>query len=503
MHGSASEVALATAGRIAAGDAVARFGGAVIDSRAIRGGELFFAFRGARVDGRAFVAEALARGAAGAVVDRRPGEAPIAIPAASKGFLIEVADTGEALLDLARSFRERAPEQLAGITGSAGKTTTKELLAAMLARRFRVGRTTGNFNNRIGLPVSLLNVPDDTEWMVAEMGMSSAGELRELAQLARPDLAVFTVIRPVHLEFFGSVRAIAEAKAELLSGLPSDGWIVANAFDPEVARIARRQREQHGQRIVWYGQDEQPAGPRPTDPSDRLDLRAIDVASLADGPGSRFVLEVEGRRYPVRLALHGAYNVKNFLAAAAAAWSIGVPIEEIVEVAAEMPSAPGRGVVHRLDLGQGRFALLVDDSYNSNPDAVGKALSGAADLERSRRPKGRRVAILGDMLELGPETAKFHREAGAAAAALGFSPVVGVGELARELVAGAAAFGAEAIHQPDAEAAAEWAAAHVEPGDVVLIKGSRGIRLDRVVDRMVGPRVVGQRVAPAAGEAGA
>lgn len=487
------------AGRLAAGDPAARFGGAAIDSRTIRPGELFFAFRGERVDGRAFVADALARGAAGAVVESREGEPPILLPAGSAGFLIEVGNVGDALVELARGLRDRAPEQLAGITGSAGKTTTKELLAAMLARRFRVGRTAGNFNNRIGLPVSLLNVPDDTEWMVAEMGMSSAGELRELSLLARPDLAVFTVVRPVHLEFFDSVRAIAEAKAELLAGLASDGWIVANAGDPEVVRIVRRHREERGGnegRIIWYALGEPAPGFEAGAEGDRVDLRALDVAALPDGGGSRFVLEVEGGRRPVHLALHGAYNVENFLAAAAAAWSIGVPLDEIVEVAAEMPSAKGRGEIHRLEL-PGGIAFLIDDSYNSNPDAVQKALAGAASLSPNgpAHSAGRRVAILGDMLELGAEAAAFHREAGKQAASLGFSPVVGVGDLARELVAGASAGGAEAIHLPEASAAAEWAASQIGPGDVVLVKGSRGVRLDRVVGRLIA-----RLIAPKGGE---
>ncbi len=489
MHASAAEAVLAMSGRLAAGDPAARFGGAAIDSRTIRGGELFFAFRGERVDGRAFVADAFARGAAGAVVEAAAGE-PVQPPEGSHGFVIEVANVGDALVELARSLRERAPEQLAGITGSAGKTTTKELLAAMLARRFRVGRTAGNFNNRIGLPVSLLNVPDETEWMVAEMGMSSAGELRELSLLARPDLAVFTVVRPVHLEFFDSVRAIAEAKAELLAGLANDGWIVANACDPEIVRIVRRHRAERGDRggrIIWYALGEPAAGFNDgSEAADRPDLRALDIVALPDGRGSRFVLEVEGQRFAVRLALHGAYNVENFLAAAAAAWSIGVPVEEIVEVAAEMPNAPGRGEVHRLKLPGGGSAWLIDDSYNSNPDAVGKALAGAAGLPTNGSP-GRRVAILGDMLELGPQAAAFHREAGRQAATLGFSPVVGVGELARELVAGAAAGGAEALHLAEAAAAADWAAEHLAAGDVVLVKGSRGVRLDRVVGRMLKP----------------
>ena len=478
-------------GRLAAGDPAARFGGASIDSRKIRPGELFFAFRGERADGRAFVADAFARGAAGAVVEAVPGSGGPAVepPTGSGRFVIEVENVGDALVELARALRERAPEQLAGITGSAGKTTTKELLAAMLARRFRVGRTAGNFNNRIGLPVSLLNVPDDTEWMVAEMGMSSAGELRELSLLARPDLAVFTVVRPAHLEFFDSVGAIAEAKSELLAGLATDGWVVANACDPEIVRIVRRHRAERGERggrVIWYALGDPAAGfGDGSEEGERVDLRALDVAPLPEGRGSRFALEVEGERFAVLLALHGAYNVENFLAAAAAAWSIGVPVEEIVEVAAEMPSAAGRGEVHRLRLADGGTALLIDDSYNSNPDAVAKALAGAAGLPQNGSP-GRLVAILGDMLELGPDAPAFHREAGARAATLGFAPVVGVGGLARELVLGAASGGAEALHLPDAAAAADWAAGHLAAGDVILVKGSRGIGLDRVVARLLG-----------------
>ncbi len=488
MHASAAEAVAAMSGRLVAGGAEARFGGAAFDSRLIRGGELFFAFRGEHADGRAFVPDALTRGAAGAVVEA--GGEPLRLPEGSNRFVIEVADVGDALVELARSLRQRAFEKIAGITGSAGKTTTKELLAAMLARRFRVGRTLGNFNNRIGLPVSLLNAPDDTEWMVAEMGMSSAGELAELSRIARPNVAIFTVVRPVHLEFFDSVRAIAEAKSELLAGLADDGWIVANAADPEVVRIARRYRTERakpGFRIVWYALGEPtPEFFRDADrESDRIDLRAFDVSPLPDGRGTRFLLAVDEDVRVVHLALHGAYNVENFLAAAAAAWSIGVPIEDLAAVAAEIPGAPGRGEVHRLELAGGGHALLVDDSYNSNPDAVGKALAGAAAVPR-RSGSGRQIAILGDMLELGPNAPSFHREAGARAAALGFSPVVGVGELSRELVDAAAAGGAEAIHREDAESAADWAIENVAPGDVVLVKGSRGVRLDRVVARLRG-----------------
>jgi UDP-N-acetylmuramoyl-tripeptide--D-alanyl-D-alanine ligase len=459
---SVAEAARAVGGRVTAGDPEAMIEGAAIDSRAVRGGELFFAFVGSRTDGHRFVPDALARGAAAAMVKED-------LPAPPQGALIRVLDTFQALHDLARHVRTRVPERLVGITGSAGKTTTKELLAAMLSRRFRVCWTPGNLNNLYGFPLSLLNVPDGTEWMVAEMGMSTPGELRRLSLLGRPDVALFTVVRPVHLEFFDSVDAIAEAKAELLAGLAPKGFIVANADDPEVARIASR----HGARVVWYGVR-----------SAQADIRARDLAPEPEGAvGSRFILEAGGRAIEVRLPLHGLYNVENCLAAAACAWELGLLLEEIAAAVRGVKPAAMRGVVHRAAAG----FTLIDDSYNSNPDALGKALDGAALLTGDRH-----VAVLGDMRELGPEGPRFHREAGEQAARLGFSPVVGVGELSRELAAGAKAAGAEAIWVPDAAVAADRAAAEVRPGDVVLVKASRGVGLETVVQRLLGQDVVGE-----------
>jgi len=457
---SVDEAARAVGGRVTAGDPGAMIEGAAIDSRAVRGGELFFAFAGARTDGHRFVPDAFSRGAAAAMVQED-------VPAPPAGALIRVPDTFTALHDLARHVRAKVPERLVGITGSAGKTTTKELLAAMLARRFRVSWTPGNLNNLYGFPLSLLNVPDGTEWMVAEMGMSTPGELRQLSLLGRPDAALFTVVRAVHLEFFDSVRAIAEAKSELLAGLAPDGFIVANADDPQVARIAARHHSQHGARVVWYGLR-----------SEEADVVARDLApEPGGGVGSRFHLEAGGRSVELRLPLHGLYNVENCLAASACAWALGIPLEEIAEAVRAVKPASMRGVVYRTDRG----FTLIDDSYNSNPDALGKALEGAVSL-----PGERRIAIAGDMLELGPEGPRLHREAGERAARLGFSPVAGVGELSRELVRGAEAAGAAAVWLPDAAAAADWAAGEVRPGDLVLVKASRGVGLEKVVNRLLG-----------------
>ncbi len=464
---SLGEAASATGGRLLCGVAETPLDGAAIDSRAVRGGELFFAFPGERTDGHRFVGDALARGAAAAVVEQ-----PVPLPPA--GALLQVDKTLDALHDLARRLRRRVPERLVGITGSAGKTTTKELLAALLATRFRVAATPGNLNNLIGFPLSLLNVPDGSEWMVAEMGMSSAGELRQLSLLGRPDAAVFTVVRPAHLEFFESVAAIAEAKSELLAGLREDGLVVANADDPEVTRIVRRHAGLHPARVVWYGVESQAA-----------EVRALDVRPASEGAvGSRFVLAASGERQEVHLPLHGLYNVENCLAAAACAWALGVSLPEIAEAVRSVRPAAMRGVVHRTEAGY----TLVDDSYNSNPDALAKALAGAATLG-----SGRRVAVLGEMRELGPDAPRFHREAGERAAELGFAPILAVGEGARELAAGARAGGAEADWVADAAGAADWLAATAAAGDVVLVKGSRGVGLERVVRRALG----------AAGETGA
>jgi UDP-N-acetylmuramoyl-tripeptide--D-alanyl-D-alanine ligase len=553
----ANEAASAAGGRVIAGDAQARLHGAAIDSRAVRGGELFFAFAGAHADGHRFVGDAFGRGAAGAVVqdpaaaaaswpplaealaemeasgamEATPAAAAMAARAAAAPELrgravIQVADTLAALHDVARVVRRRVPRRLVGITGSAGKTTTKELLAAMLATRYRVARNPGNFNNLYGFPLALLNVPDDAEWMVAEMGMSTPGELRQLSLLGRPDVALFTVVRPAHLQSFDGLRGIAEAKAELLAGLAPGGLVVANAGDPEVVRIAVRylaEGEQGGdneggavenlagigapalgqvsgrRRVVWYGIRSaagQAAGfEAPHELAPRLDVAALDPApgGTPSGVGSRFVLLAGGRSQQVWLPLHGLYNVENCLAAAACAFALGVPLEDIAAAAEQARPATGRGVVHRVVLhstpaegeparepgGRGELTVI-DDSYNSNPDALEKALAGAAQL-----PAARRLAVLGDMLELGPESPRYHRLGGLAAARLGFDPVAGVGELARELVAGAREGGAAASWHPDAGAAADWAAAAARPGDVVLVKGSRGIGLDAVVRRLL------------------
>ena len=451
-QGTLDEAARAMGGRVISGEPTAIWKGAAVDSRRVERGELFFALAGERTDGHRFADTALVAGAAAAVVSRE-----VQVPSGSG--LIRVPDTFEALHALTREVRGRLPRKLVGISGSAGKTTTKELLASMLSRRYRTDRSPGNLNNLYGFPLALLSVDEEAEWMVAEMGMSTPGELRGVSLLGRPDVAVLINVRLAHLEIFGSLRAIADAKAELLAGLAEGGLLVANRDDDEVARIARG----YAGPVIWFGRGE------------GADYRVEEIESAAGGEGMRFTLHAAGERCAVTLALHGLYNVENFLAATACAHSVGVPLAAIVTAAAEARPARGRGELRRLDGDR----LVIDDSYNSNPEALRLALASARALAGSRH-----WAVLGDMLELGAREIEYHRRSGSEAVALGFSPIVGVGPLARELVEAAAAEGAEAVWFPDADTAA----GEVEPlrkGDVVLVKGSRGVGLETVVDRLV------------------
>ncbi|MEM7582136.1 MAG: UDP-N-acetylmuramoyl-tripeptide--D-alanyl-D-alanine ligase [Acidobacteriota bacterium] len=462
----ASVAAAAMGGEVFAGEPATRWRGAAIDSRRIGGGEIFFALAGERTDGHAFVPQAVAAGASAVVVHR--DTEPIV---GSDAAWIRVEDTYRGLHDLTRAVRAEVPDQLVGITGSAGKTTTKEILAAMLARRFRAERSPGNLNNLYGFPLSLLNIDDACEWMVAEMGMSTPGELRQVSLLGRPEAAVFTNVRPVHLENFRHLRDIADAKSELLAGLAPGGLVIANADDPEVMFLVDRHRGAEasaGCRYVTYGV----ASP--------ADVTARAIEPLGDSPGSRFELtvsEAESRTtasVPIELPLHGSYNVENCLAAAACAHALGVPLVEIAAAVAQLESSSMRGQVHRLDPG-----VVIDDSYNSNPDAACKALASARQI-----PAPRYVAILGDMLELGPDTPAFHRQVGTHAAELDFGLVVGVGELSRELVAAAELGGIATRWFADADSVARWvstAPEELSPKDLTLVKGSRGVGLEGVV----------------------
>lgn len=418
----------------------------VIDSREVKADSVFFAIKGDRLDGHQFLPQAL-QTARGAVVSNVDGSIP-----KDKGA-VRVADTTIALQQLARSIRERYPFTLIGITGSAGKTTTKEMIATLVGTERKTFKSWGNFNNLIGCPLCIDNTPDDAEVVVSEMGMNHKGEIATLAGLTHPDIGVYTNIGPVHIEFFGTVEKIAEAKRELLENLAPGGTVVLNADNKYVMDISRGF---DGKKIT-YGMEND------------AEFRA--TAIVEQGLfGTRF--EVQGHAFD--LSLPGRHNLENLLAAIATARSMGISWPSIERGIRDLKPAYHRGVILPW-----RGATLYDDTYNSNPYAVSRAL----ELLKQADVKGRRIAVIGDMLELGERELEYHAETGRAIPR-DIDVVVGVGKRSRSLLDGArqSGFSAENLHHfESAEPAARFLEKFIQPGDLVLIKASRGIGLDRIV----------------------
>ena len=461
----AGELAAAAGGRLAAGDARARVAGFVIDSRRVAAGDLFLAIRGTRLDGHRFVAEAVRRGAAGVVVSDASAAAPGAA-APEAPFVIVVPDTTRALQRLATFVRRRSSARVVAITGSVGKTTTKELVAALLAGRYRVFRNEGNLNNHIGLPLSLLELRHDPQVAVVELGMNHAGEIGTLVAIAEPDIRVWTNVAEVHSAFFESIEGIADAKAEIMDGATPRSQLVANAGD---ARVMARAAAFPG-RVTTFGVE--------TDAD--VQATAVEARGLR---GMAATLRTPAGSLPVRTPLLGYGQIANVTAAVAVAQLFPVPLAELAERVAACPAQPRRGqVVERGDV------TIVDDTYNSSP----AALQAALDAVGRETGYARRVAVLGEMLELGVRANALHEACGRAAADAGFDIVVAVGgEAAQALADGARAGGlpATAVSTvPTGDETAELAPAIVRDGDLVLVKGSRGIGLDRVVDRLRGQR---------------
>jgi UDP-N-acetylmuramoyl-tripeptide--D-alanyl-D-alanine ligase len=457
-----ADIAGAIGGRLLCGDGGASVSGISIDTRTITAGELYFAIRGDRFDGHDFVDAALAAGASGAVVGRRLGHLP---PAAVAGrALIVVPDTTGALQRLARWVRRQSGARVVAVTGSAGKTTTKDVAAAFLGLRHRVMRSSGNLNNHIGLPLSLLDLRHGAEVAVVELGMNHAGEISRLVAIAEPDVRVWTNVAEVHLEFFSSIDAIADAKAEILERATATTALVANADDPRVmARAAG-----FAGTLVTFG-----SGQGAT-------VMATEIESLGiDGMAAR--VESGGDTIRVRVPLIGRGNLQNVLAGIAVARLFDVPLDAVVECAASLRPAAHRGDVIRLAGG----LTVVDDAYNSNP----RALEGALAVVAGERRFTRRVAVVGEMLELGAQTVALHEACGRAAAASGLSLLVTVGGApARAMGRAAVEAGMPDAHVRHADSSAEGAeivAREVRAGDLVLVKGSRAVATERVVERLV------------------
>jgi len=426
--------------------------GAAVDSRLVRPGEVFVALPGERTDGHAYVPEAIARGA-GAVIVARPLADPDALGDVTA---VRVADPLAALGALATGWRRRFDPLVVGVTGSIAKTSTKEAVAAVLGRRFTTLRNEGNQNNEVGLPLTVLRLRPEHEAAVLEMGMYVGGEIADLARIARPRIGVVTAIQAVHLSRIGSLQAIEQAKGELLEALPSDGVAVLNADDPIVSRMGDRTVA----RAVTYGF----AGD--------ADVGAEAVESLGLD-GMRFMLRAAGTRRQVTIPVLGRLSVHNALAAAAVGVSAGLSVDEIAAGLAMGWAAPHRVEVVRLGA-----VTIVDDTYNASPRSVMAALDVLAGLP------GRRGAVLGEMLELGDASGEGHRDVGEAAArTVDWLMVVGAGAGAIAEGAEAAGLPRSAIHRVhDTVAALAALPPRLRDGDVVLVKASRGIALEAVVD---------------------
>ncbi len=455
---TAGMVVQATNGRLVAGTASQAFDSVSTDSRTLSKGALFIALRGDRFDGHAYLQDAIARGAAGLLVDGMEG-APPAPHVAS----IVVADTLRALQDLARDVRRRAGTKVVAITGSAGKTTTKEVAAELLSSRYRVFRNAGNLNNHIGLPVSLLELRHAPDIAVVELGMNHAGEIRTLVGIAEPDVRVWINVGDAHIGYFDTREAIASAKAEILEGATSATLIVANADDPLVMAHAARGPG----RLVTFG--EQAAA-------------TVRATAVTDRGFDGTVADVQTPAGQVRLSvpLAGRSQLMNVLAATAVALELGVSLDAIASrVAALRPVARRGAIATRAD-----GVRIIDDSYNASPAAVDAMLASL----RATPVSGRRVAVLGEMLELGARARELHAACGRAAARAGVDLLVVVGgSPADGVVDGAVAAGlaSDRVHRfTDSTSARDAVAALVRQGDLVLVKGSRGTRTDLIVDRL-------------------
>lgn len=454
---TAGWLATASGGTLVSGDADAVVSSISIDTRTLQDGALYVAIKGERLDGHAFIQDALARGASGLLVSNAASAA-----APGGAFVIEVADTLTALQAIGREVRARSGAIVVAITGSAGKTTTKELTAALLESRYDVFRNRGNLNNHIGLPLSLIELRTMPNVAVVELGMNHKGEISTLVGLAEPEIRVWTNVGNAHIGFFKSREEIADAKAEILERARPSDRLVINADDPLIVSHAQAFRG----RVITFGL------------SEGADVRAERVSARGI-EGTDATVRTSKGSFDVRVPLVGLGNLLNVLAATAVAIELDVPLDEIARRVGGLRPAARRGEVIK----QSNGITLVDDSYNSSPAALMQSLAALKATEADRR-----AAVLGEMLELGDHAIALHEECGRAAAEARLAWLVTVGgapAVAMASAARAAGMPADAVaHVGTADEASEIAVARARAGDVVLIKGSRGIGVDRVVTRL-------------------
>ena len=437
-HLTAEAAARACGGRILGHAPAGELTAVTTDSRHVQPGSLFAALRGARADGHDFVPGVLASGAACALVER--------VPAGAEGCMILVEDVLKALQSIAASYRSGFDIPLIGVTGSAGKTTTKEMLAAVLGQRYCVHKTAGNFNNDLGVPLTLFSLREEHTAAVVELGVSHPGDMARIASVARPTAAVYTNIGDAHLEFLGSREGILAEKSVMNAYLPPDGTVIVNGDDPLLAALP------------W-------AGPRLTYGLGAAnDVRGENVEVQPDG-SLRFRLVCGGETVPVVIPAFGDHMVYAALAAAAAGFSLGLTGEQIARGVPDFRQAAHRGELLRT--GQ---ITVIDDSYNANPTSMASAIRSLSHFP------GRRVCVLGDMLELGQDSAKLHFSVGELARESGIDLVLTLGDEAEHIARGAGENIAR--HLPDRESLFSALGELIRPGDTVLVKASRGMRFE-------------------------
>ena len=457
---SLSEIASLSATRLELGNSDLAISHVSTDSRTIKPGDLFVALCGEHFDAHNFLEQVAKAGAAGALVSRDP---PPGLP--QTFAILRAADTLVAYQNLAANYRKTLPLKVLGITGSNGKTSTKDFAASILGRAFRVTKTEGNFNNHVGLPRTILEANSDHQFAVWELGMNHPGEIAALARIASPDAGIITNIGIAHIEFMGSREAIAQEKGALAEAIDPGGFVVLNADDDFSGSIANRTRA----RVIFAGIEEGA-------------IRAIEVQQTA--AGCEFTIVEGAHRCRAQLPVPGLHMVQNAILAVAAGRAFGVSLEEC---AAGLVSAPLAKA--RLQIREIHGVQFIDDSYNANPDSMKAALRTLMELDAD----GKRIAVLGRMLELGEESERGHREVGEAAATLGVDHLISIGNDTIALAAEQAGLENSAIAQ-DASDAAEMLNEIVGPGDLVLIKGSRSSRTELVLDEFAKLQPVGGNI---------
>lgn len=451
---NAAAIAAAVKGKLTGDFAVT---GVSIDSRSLEPGDLFVALQGPSFDGNDFAASALQRGAAGALIHRRGKDLPPKAP------VVEVADTMRALEDLGRASRARTDAKIVAVTGSVGKTSTKEALRAVLSQFGPTYASVGNLNNQWGAPLSLSRMPQDSRFGVFELGMNHAGEISPLSQMVRPHVTVITTVEPVHIEFFDSVEGIADAKAEIFDGLLPGGAAVLPFDNAHFARLEDKAKRM-GARILSFGT------------KDGAWARMTDCEVTAQG--TQVTAEIGGKRLRYRIAALGAHQALNSVAVLAAAFALDLDLDHALPGFGAFEALKGRGKREALHI-KGGDIELIDEGYNASPASVRAALRLLGELPTTFG--GRRIVVLGDMRELGDRGAELHR---------GLAPDLSAAKVDQAFLVGPLMQGLydllpaamRAAHKPSSDAMVETLVAAIRPGDTVLIKGSLGTRMAPLVE---------------------